>query len=57
VAGRYVELVNTDSEIYGGSNLGNAGAVETTPVAAHGYADSLSLLLPPLSCLMLKPVP
>jgi len=57
VPGRYVELINTDSEIYGGSNLGNAGAVDTEPVTAHGHADSLSLLLPPLSCLMLQPAP
>ncbi len=55
VAGTYGELVNSDAEIYGGANLGNAGAVATEPIASHGYADSLRLTLPPLGCLLLKP--
>ena len=53
-AGVYRELINTDAEIYGGSNLGNGGAVATEPVAAHGFAQRLLLKLPPLSCLILK---
>ncbi|MEN3339865.1 MAG: 1,4-alpha-glucan branching enzyme [Acidobacteriota bacterium] len=53
--GEYLELVNSDSEVYGGSNLGNAGIVRTEPVAAHGHADSLRLNLPPLGLLILKP--
>jgi len=52
--GGYRELINTDSEIYGGSNKGNAGAVFSQPVPAHGHAHRLQLLLPPLSCLILK---
>jgi len=55
-AGRYRELINTDSEIYGGSNQGNAGEVASQPVPAHGHAHRLELLLPPLSALMLKRV-
>jgi 1,4-alpha-glucan branching enzyme len=53
-AGVYRELVNTDAEIYGGSNQGNAGAVATVPEPAHGHPQRLQLLLPPLSCLVLK---
>jgi len=53
--GPYLELVNSDSEVYGGSNLGNAGAVFTESTASHGHADSLYLTLPPLGFLMLKP--
>ena len=53
--GAYRELVNSDSEVYGGSNLGNSGTVSTDPIAAHGHADSLRLNLPPLGFLMLKP--
>jgi len=53
-AGPYVELVNSDSAIYGGGNLGNAGVVFTEPIASHGHADSLRLTLPPLGCLLLK---
>ena len=53
-AGVYRELLNTDAEIYGGSNQGNAGAVATVPEPAHGHPHRLRLLLPPLSCLILK---
>jgi 1,4-alpha-glucan branching enzyme len=53
-AGVYRELINTDSEIYGGSNQGNAGAIASQPVAAHGHPQRLQLTLPPLSCLILK---
>jgi 1,4-alpha-glucan branching enzyme len=52
--GRYVELLNSDAEIYGGSNLGNGGALHSEPVPAHGRPHRLSLVLPPLGCLMLK---
>jgi 1,4-alpha-glucan branching enzyme len=54
-AGSFLELVNSDSEAYGGSNLGNSGVVFTEPIASHGHADSLRLNLPPLGFLMLKP--
>jgi len=54
LAGTYRELLNSDAEIYGGGNLGNAGAVETEGIQCHGQRQSLRLLLPPLSCLMLK---
>ncbi len=54
-AGRYVELINTDAELYGGSNVGNAGSLDTLPEKAHGHAQSLVLTLPPMSALILKP--
>jgi len=57
LAGDYEELINSDSEVYGGSNIGNAGVARTEPVAAHGHADSLRLNLPPLGFLLLKPAP
>ena len=41
-------------EEYGGSGLGNGGAVATQAVAAHGSAQSLSLTLPPLGLLVLE---
>ena len=53
-AGQYVELLNSDADIYGGSNVGNAGAIETEPTPAHGRPHRLSLVLPPLGCLILK---
>jgi len=56
-AGRYVELLNSDSAVYGGSNVGNAGAIESVPTPAHGRLHRLSLTLPPLGCLFLKREP
>ncbi len=55
-AGCYREIINSDAAIYGGGNVGNAGAVYTEPIPAHGHAQSLSLTLPPLAMLMLKPI-
>jgi 1,4-alpha-glucan branching enzyme len=55
VAGTWRELVNSDAAIYGGSDLGNGGQVATEPTRGHGYEQSLRLILPPLSTLLLKP--
>jgi 1,4-alpha-glucan branching enzyme len=52
--GTWREIFNSDSDFYGGSNLGNAGAIEARPVAMHGETQSLDLLLPPLAVLMLR---
>jgi 1,4-alpha-glucan branching enzyme len=54
-AGDYVEVLNSDSEIYGGSNVGNGGLVTTTDLPSHGHPASLNLTLPPLGFLLLKP--
>ena len=53
-AGAYDELINSDAELYGGSNLGNAGVVFTEPLPSHGFEQSLRLQLPPLGCLLLR---
>jgi 1,4-alpha-glucan branching enzyme len=53
-AGRYSEIVNSDSELYGGSNMGNLGGIDTDPTPSHGFAQSLRLTVPPLGCLYLK---
>ncbi len=50
--GRYRERINSDSAAYGGSNVGNEGFARAEPVEFHGHAQSLSLTLPPLSCLV-----
>jgi 1,4-alpha-glucan branching enzyme len=55
VAGAYTELLNSDAEMYGGSNHGNGGIVFSEAIASHGHAQSMSLRLPPLGCLILKP--
>jgi len=54
MAGSYRELLNSDSEIYGGSNVGNYGLIHTEPEVSHGYGQSLHLTLPPLSVMILK---
>ena len=53
--GTWREIFNSDSTFYGGSNVGNAAAVNTDPVPAHGRAQSLALILPPLATIFLKP--
>jgi len=52
--GWYRELLNSDSERYGGSNMGNAGGVHTEAIPAHGFDYSISLTVPPLGFLLLK---
>jgi 1,4-alpha-glucan branching enzyme len=53
-AGRWREMFNSDSALYGGSNQGNAGVVYTSAVSAHGEAQSLDLVLPPLATFFLR---
>jgi 1,4-alpha-glucan branching enzyme len=50
----YSELLNSDSELYGGTNIGNAGFVSVDPVPKHGKKQSISVQLPPLSIVLLK---
>lgn len=52
--GAYLELLNSDSIFYGGSNVGNRGYIHSEPVPAHNRPFSLSLTLPPLGILFLK---
>ena len=55
VGGAWLELVNSDSELYGGSGIGNRGRTFAEPVGAHGQAFSLRLEIPPLAALFFKP--
>jgi 1,4-alpha-glucan branching enzyme len=52
--GRYDEILNSDSELYGGSNVGNLGGVHSEPVPANGFNQSVLLTVPPLGALYLK---
>ncbi|MEC3974224.1 1,4-alpha-glucan branching protein GlgB [Amycolatopsis sp. H20-H5] len=45
--GRWREVLNTDAEAYGGSGVGNLGAVEATDEPWHGLPASAVLQLPP----------
>ena len=52
--GIYVELLNTDSLYFGGSNLGNSGELMGEEIPFHHHPASVSLTLPPLSVVYLK---
>ena len=53
-AGGWREILNTDAEIYGGSNLGNGGWVEAATAPSHGQPFSLQITLPPLATVLLR---
>ncbi len=53
--GRWREALNSDARDYGGSGMGNLGGVDAQPVPAHGRPRSLTLLAPPLACVVLVP--
>jgi len=53
-AGLWHEILNTDAGIYGGGNMGNGGALQAEEVTSHGRPFSLSLVLPPLSTILLR---
>ncbi|HEY8125415.1 MAG TPA: 1,4-alpha-glucan branching protein GlgB [Methylocystis sp.] len=50
-AGRWRELVNSDAAVYGGSGLGNLGAIQARAEAFRDFPASADILLPPLSTL------
>jgi 1,4-alpha-glucan branching enzyme len=54
-AGHWRELLNTDAEVYGGTNVGNLGGVETEDIPWHNQPQSAAVTLPPLGVLYLIP--
>ncbi|HVN49330.1 MAG TPA: 1,4-alpha-glucan branching protein GlgB [Bacteroidota bacterium] len=52
--GTYLEILNSDSEFYSGSNVGNAGAIAAEAIPQHGREYSVDLTLPPLAAIFLK---
>jgi 1,4-alpha-glucan branching enzyme len=53
-AGRWREIVNTDAAVYGGSGVGNLGAVTTRDTPSHGQPFSIEVTLPPLATVLLR---
>jgi len=51
---RYREILNTDSQAYGGGNSGNWGSVKGEPTGWHGQPASAVITLPPLATLWLR---
>jgi 1,4-alpha-glucan branching enzyme len=56
-AGEWREVLNTDSEHYGGSGVGNQGAVVSEERGWHDQPFSAELTLPPLGVVWLAPAP
>ena len=54
-AGRWREVLNTDSRHYGGSDVGNIGSVEVVSGAWHGQEFSAPVTLPPLAVVWFVP--
>jgi 1,4-alpha-glucan branching enzyme len=54
--GDYREYLNSDSQVYGGSNQGNAGVVVAQPQPWQGMEYSAFITVPPLACLVIGPV-
>ena len=54
-AGRWREVLNTDSARYGGSDVGNLGEIRATADPCHGRPVSAVLRLPPAGVLWLAP--
>ena len=52
--GFYEEMLNTDSEMFGGANMGNGGLVSSRPVPRHNRANSISVTLPPLAVVVFR---
>jgi 1,4-alpha-glucan branching enzyme len=53
--GFWRELLNSDATRYGGSGQGNLGGVEAAPLSYDGQSHSVTLALPPLGVVFLKP--
>ncbi|GAA4566858.1 1,4-alpha-glucan branching protein GlgB [Micromonospora coerulea] len=52
--GTWTEVINTDAHHYGGSGVGNLGAVHAENVPWHGMVASAALRVPPLGVLWLR---
>ena len=48
-SGFWKEIFNSDSELYGGSNVGNFPGATSLGQEHHGQPDSVSLVMPPLA--------
>jgi 1,4-alpha-glucan branching enzyme len=53
--GFYREILNSDSEIYGGSNAGNFGGVRSNEAGHDKQPYSIDICVPPLAVVIFKP--
>jgi 1,4-alpha-glucan branching enzyme len=53
--GKWLEVLNSDAAIYGGSNMGNMGSVLSEDIDSHNQSYSAEFTLPPLSIIAFRP--
>jgi 1,4-alpha-glucan branching enzyme len=53
-SGRWSEILNSDSDAYGGTDFGNLGGKDAEEVPMHGRSHSLNLTIPPLGAVFMK---
>ncbi|HPZ10325.1 MAG TPA: 1,4-alpha-glucan branching protein GlgB [Candidatus Eremiobacteraeota bacterium] len=53
--GYYKEVLNSDSELYWGSNMGNHGGVMAEEVFTHNQPYTITIDIPPLAMVAFKP--
>jgi 1,4-alpha-glucan branching enzyme len=54
-AGKYVEIFNSDSEYYDGTNTGNGMGAQSEEVEAQGRQHSIQISIPPMGVTIFKP--
>jgi len=54
-SGEWRELLNSDSQFYGGSDVGNLGVIAAKPLPWHEQSFSAEITLPPLAVVWLVP--
>jgi 1,4-alpha-glucan branching enzyme len=52
--GKYIEVINSDKAVYGGSNMFNGDPMFTSDYECNGLPQSIELVLSPLSITILK---
>jgi 1,4-alpha-glucan branching enzyme len=52
--GYYREILNSDSSLFGGSNMGNAGGVMSQPIPSHGRPHNIRITVPPLAVVVFE---
>jgi 1,4-alpha-glucan branching enzyme len=54
-AGKWDEILNTDAEGFGGSGVGNFGAISADGPGSHGQPHSARISVPPLGAVWFRP--
>jgi len=55
ISGEWTEILNTDATEFGGSGVGNFGAIQANLEGSHGQPHSAEITVPPLGVLWFKP--